>query len=140
MTQRPLRILTVAPAPASRTPADVELDAVPVAGGGWLVPADVTPEQRRELHRAVYQASQRPAPHESTCRTRADERASLRATLTALAGRSGDTALHAAARLYAAHGDRARAVLATTRGAWGPNADRIDELLERAGLPAWRLL
>ena len=47
----------------------------------------------------------------------------------AVIGRSGDTALHAAARLYVAHGDRARAVLATTRGSWGPSAARIDALL-----------
>ena len=35
--QPPLRILTVAPQPATRTPADILPDAVPVPGGGWLV-------------------------------------------------------------------------------------------------------
>ena len=138
--QPPLRILTVTPPPATRTPADVHPDVVPLPGGGWLIPEGATREERRELHRAAYRASLRDAPHETTARTAEAQRASMRGTLKALASKSGETALHVAARLYVAHGDRARAVLMTTRDAWGPSAERIDEHLERAGVPAWGLV
>lgn len=141
MSHQPLlRILTVAPQPATRTPADILPDAVPVPGGGWLVPDGLSAEDRRELHRAAYRASLRDAPHETTARTVQAQQASLRSTLDTLGRRSGDTALHVAGRLYVAHGERARGVLATTRDAWGPAAARIDDYLERAGLPAWGLL
>lgn len=143
--QPPLRILTVAPQregalPSRENGVPSSVDATPLPGGGWLIPEGLSAEDRRELHRAAYRASLRDAPHETTARTEEARRASMRATLNALGRRSGDTALHVAGRLYVAHGDRARAVLATTREVWGPAAERIDEHLARAGLEDWRLL
>lgn len=138
--QPPLRILTVAPQPATRTPADIQPDAVPVPGGGWLIPEGLSPEERRAMHVAAYRASLRDAPHETTARTEEARRASMRSTLGIVGRRSGDTALHVAGRLYVAHGERARAVLMASRDAWPVPVEMVDGYLERAGLPAWGLL
>jgi hypothetical protein len=141
--QRPLRILTVAPVAA---PATVEPtpgpSVVPVAGGVHMLIGEPTAEARDRAIRLVAElerAERRARPDSSVLDLGSDGRrhAAARAQLLEHARRGGHHALAIAGQLYAEHGDDARRALwRTWRPDWPFARERLDGILERAGLPA----
>lgn len=138
MTQRPLRILTVAPVPAERPPPTLaDLEIAPDGAGGYLLTRDASPERRRELERLVWALRPREPDASTAPVDPAAFRASARATLRTFAGRPRPVALALAGRLYVAHGDEARRALARDwRPDWAATWAAVDALLAAAGLPA----
>lgn len=145
--QTEMRLLAPARLPAQPEPSLP--DAVPVLpptvplplqGGVYYVPEDLSPAERRQAQLLLLEQQRdrerRRDDGQLRFDTDAERHAAGRATLRAFAARTAPAALVIAGRLYVEHGDRARRALHET---WRPDCGaplaRIDDILARAGLP-----
>lgn len=131
--QRIMRLLALAPTEDAPR-REIVIGFVLGPDGSAVLEGNPTPERRREIQAAILAAMPRDDSMHTTCRTPDDVQRSARALLRSIATRNGDSPLHEAGRLFVAHGDRARWVLAVRERS--ELTDRIDAHLGRAGVPA----